>query len=200
MPIQYLQTDPVLRPGKLSANDLRAIGRLIRAFSELEDILTLFLFKITRVGNGAGRALLGHQPISKKTVIAQQFLEKGSKDFKNLKDTYLSERFSDVQRCRKVCAHGILLGVDQKGWFAFQTDGIDAVLGETMAMRVLHYPPSLIYKLSMDAEAMIAQFEQALGMQSSREKRYTPPLLAAPDPARAQVQKAGKRLPRSSPR
>lgn len=199
MQIQYPETPLALRPGKLSESDLQSIGRLVRAFVELEDIITLFLFEITRVGNGAGRALLGRQPVSKRVQIAQQFLDKNDPRQKVLKDTFKSQDYIDVAGCRNAVAHGLLLGIDANGWLAFQTESMGEVGEDTVGMLVLSYPPALIQSLALKAEAMVPEFEKALGLQALRETRRAPVLQPRASPrAQGKSSKAQTPPPQSS--
>ena len=73
MPKSYSPESTHIKPTKINKETLAAIGRLIRAFAEIEDLLTLHICNLTSVPEGRIIVLLGRTAMSKLLEIAEYF-------------------------------------------------------------------------------------------------------------------------------
>ena len=73
MPKSYSPESTHIKPTKINKETLAARGRLIRAFAEIEDLLTLHICNLTSVPEGRIIVLLGRTAMSKRLEIAEYF-------------------------------------------------------------------------------------------------------------------------------
>jgi hypothetical protein len=178
MPNTYGHDHRELKPATLDEATLVAIGRLIRAFAEYEEILTLFIGALGKLNSSQLVILLGRTALTRKMDMAENLAKiAGGEHFHRYDATFNTPSFSDWHLCRNAVAHGILLGVDHEGYLAFLTDKTDQPKGSSTIQIVASYLPDTIQKTAAQAEANSAVFAQALGLQSWLKKHQPQALL-----------------------
>src|SRR4051812_5383110 len=71
--VTYASEPSELRPYVLTDDELRGLGRLIRACAEIEDIIDLYLYRLADISEGAGKLLLGRVPASARLNMIEAF-------------------------------------------------------------------------------------------------------------------------------
>ena len=94
----------------------------MRAFAEIEDILTLHLCALANSSEGQIMMLLGATPFTKKIEIARRFADAhGQSDLKLFDRCFGTAGFLAALTCRNIIAHGVFLGQTDDGLLAFRT-------------------------------------------------------------------------------
>ena len=188
----YPTIAPDLKPGKLATSTLVSIGRLVRAFAEIEDIVDLFICNLTEMSESKVTVILGRSAMRKKLEIAEQLARMRSDDALKIYNAIFDTAFDDALECRNTVAHGILLGVAKGGEIAFLTAPSGKVEGEAAIRIVISYHPKAIQSKAIVSEAAIPKMIEALQVQGQREERLQRPL--APHP-KSQGQANARRKP-----
>lgn len=163
-----------LSPYTLSDDQLLAIGRLIRACAEIEDIINLYLCDLADIGLGQAIILLGRMSASSKLKIAETLASIEGGDASAIhKECFDNDHYFDIVRCRNTVTHGILLGKDEAGLIAFQVQETLGVEGTKIMLGVNAYDERAFKAFADQAEDVIPQLEARLKLQPSREKRRT---------------------------
>jgi len=174
MPAIYSAKGSALRPYSLTKADYHGIGRLIRACAEIEDIINLFLCKLADIPEGASIVLLGKLPSSARLKMVEAFaLAHGTELTRLYNESFNTDTFRTIIRCRNCVAHGWLLGLTDDGAIAFQIQDTQGVEEAKIMTVVRAWKPGQFGQIASRAEALIPQMERALGLQALREKRRT---------------------------
>lgn len=154
-----------------------AIGRLIRAFTELEDLVTLYLCHVASISEAHALLLLGRSGISNKLQIIPQFTKGRLPDHDlAFKEAFGNENFKDLLAARNVAAHGLLIGMTDTGRLAFQVSSHQGTEGEKLGVTVDTYNPGDFATMADIAEDVIPQIEARLGLGPARAARHKRPL------------------------
>lgn len=173
----YSNQSSGLRPTKLDDATLLGIGRLIRAFTELEDLVTLYLCQVAEISEAHSLILLGKTGITKKIQLISQFTKDRLPDHDlAYKEALANENFNDLLAARNVAAHGLLIGITDTGRLAFQSTSHQGTDGDTLGVTVDTYEPGDFSTMADIAEDVISQIEARLGLQSARESQFMRPL------------------------
>ena len=165
-------TSSTLKPVKITDDMNMAMGRLVRASSELEDIVTLFLCRMANIDEGRAIVLLGHSAVSAKLRIARVFAKaRGAETAALFDQCFENEAFRKIIWCRNIVAHGILLGQTERGLIAFRTNGAMEANTSTVSVEVISLEFDAFSKAADAAEAAVIQLEVKLQVRSLREKR-----------------------------
>lgn len=174
MPSSYGADPKDLKPVKLDEATLVAIGRLIRAFAEFEELATLTIGAHAKINQSQSVIVLGKAGLATRLKMAEHLAKlAGSDHLDRFKAVFDTVGFRDLHQCRNAVAHGVLLGVDDDGMLAFLTDKTDEPQGSSTTQLVASYHPETIQKLSVVAEGAIEPSAKMLGLQSWL-KRYQP--------------------------
>jgi hypothetical protein len=200
MRLTYAPVGTDLKPYKLTQKELRDIGRLIRACAEIEDIISLYLFKLANLPEGAGSVLLGRTPSSARLKVLEAFaLSKGGEAVDLFRQAFDNESYRAVVKCRNTVAHGVLLGLTDLKQIAFQVQELQGIDGNEALISVNAYARSTFGNLADQAEKIIPHMEEAFELATLRETRRSQALVPHLKARGKGTQKAGRaRQPPSS--
>lgn len=188
MAVTYSSEFVPLQPATLGNPEFRAIGRIIRACAEIEDLVSLFIAKVAGMKEGTMVTVLGQTPISKKISIADYLAQMHDQEAaKHFRECF-NDDFNPVLKCRNAVAHGILLGRSDSGRWAFLTAISEPAIPGSAVQNVISFTTSDLQDYAKAAELAASGFEWRLELKEQRAKRHGRPLL----PHR-KAQKKGKR-------
>lgn len=177
MPSAYGATHVTTKPIALSDETLIAIGRLVRAFAEVEELVTLFISALAKLNQSQAVIVLGKAALVRRLEMAEHLAKiSGGEHLDRYNACFNTVEFRDAHTCRNVVAHGILLGEDSEGVLAFLTDKTDAPLGNSTIQLVASYQPKTINDWSLWTANNVEPMANHLGLQSWL-KRYQPQAL-----------------------
>lgn len=175
---------------------------LARAFAETEDIITLYIAKLSDTPTTNLSFFLGRMPISQRLSVAGTLAKtKSDEEFERFKRVF-SPGFRKALKCRNVVCHGAFLGTDDAGFYVFLTNEIGAaesVEAEPFRNRlgydVVSYDKTLIHDFANVASASVPLIEKAFGLQSLRKKRFQQGLQPHPKGLKKRKPKARQKPP-----
>ena len=196
MPSTYGADHADLKPAKLDDPTLAAIGRLVRAFSEYEELVSLYIGALSRLNQSELVVLLGRTAVTRRLEMAEMLAKlAGEEELARFKAAFHSPQFKDIHQCRNAVAHGILLGMDDTGMLAFLTDKTDAQPDDGSTIQIVaSYHPKLIESISIMAEGSIDSVADHLRLRSWL-KRHQPQALRPHRKAQPRRGKGGKPQP-----
>jgi hypothetical protein len=200
MKIEYSKTGSSIKPFVIPDDVLADMGRLIRACTEIEDIIGLHLCGLASIGEAESVVLLGRLPSSAKlkmaTVLAHAL---GGETAKVHDRCFDNEGFREIIRCRNTIAHGLLLGQNDEGGIAFRT--VDTVGADEagLTLNVISYELPAVRERAEIAENSIPALERLLKLETWRKERRARELLPhRKSQAKGKRGAKQKRPPRSS--
>jgi hypothetical protein len=177
VPRVYSVKSSTLQPYTIPDDTLLAMGRLIRACAELEDIFTMYLCRLAKLGEGQVAILLGVTPVSKKIALAGQFARaKGGVEGQKYTQLVENDTFKEIWRARNIAAHGVLLGLSDDGLVTFRTMATDGMDADSVRIEAVGLVPHHFQKVAEVAEQTVTDLESYLGVRSARETRRQQPL------------------------
>lgn len=176
MAITYSAVERTLKPAKLGRQTLADIGQLVRAFAEIEDLVTLYICGLAEITESRALVLLGRSTISTKIEIAQYLAKMTGKNITETHKAIFNADFFEVQKARNAVAHGALLGVTGDGFYAFLTADRVEPDGPSAKQVAICYSAASIRDYAKWAEAAVKMIEKTLKLRSSRGKRLEQPL------------------------
>ena len=178
---EYSQSGSEIKPVTLSDSVYQAMGRIIRAFAEIEDIVGLHLCETASLNEGQLLFLMGRASISDKiTKVLALASAKGGELERVTKECFDRSEFRALQRCRNVIAHGFLLGETEAGKIAFRTTSITDMDMTYLGVEVATYEPSAFADFALIAESVLGQMERVLRVDTLRAERRAQALLSHP--------------------
>ena len=181
-----------VRAARISKDVHADIGRLVRGFAEIEDIITLHICSLAKIKEGAAFILLGRSNLSKKIEIARYLAKKAGKETFDVHNAVFNDYFSKANKCRNVVAHGTLLGKDESGALTFLTSTAIDSEGPNATMETVHFPPRSIKFYAEYITRALPMIEAHLMLGASRKKRREQRLSAHPK-GRTRVPQTSKR-------
>ena len=176
MPLTYYPDELSIQPAKLDDDALLQIGRLIRAFAEIEDIVTLYLFQLAQVSESPGLVMMGRTPLSAKLGSAEYLAKMYGGTVADLHAKVFTPTFYDGLRCRNTVAHGVLLGRSDLGWAFLTADTLAPQVPMAATHKVLSYSTAAIAEQANGWDGNLDEMARALGVRSQREGRCEQPL------------------------
>lgn len=173
----YSSAPVSLKPTNLDGATLLNIGRLVRAFAEIEDLITMYICHLAEINESRGLVLLGKTNISKKLEIAEYLAKMTGKKITSLHGQLFNEGFRDAKNCRNAVAHGVLMGVSEDGRLAFLTSTASDPVEMSAMQEVISYEPKDIKIHAELAERAIPLLEEHLKLGPWRKRRLERPLL-----------------------
>jgi hypothetical protein len=167
-----------LRKASLPKRGVNAAGVLVRAFAEIEDIVNLWIMRLAETTEGMSAILMGRMGLSAKLQTVE-YLAKihgppQTTIFKNL----FGPGFPECKQCRDAMAHGVLLGKSKEtGRYAFLTNNTLDPLEPKLTREVISYDLEDLETFAAIAKASIPAMEEALGLQSLRQRYLRQSLL-----------------------
>lgn len=169
-------------PSKLKAAELpdivlTYIGRIVRAFAEIEGLVNLYIGSLSKTTEADLVVLLGQSSLSKKLEIAF-YLAKvaGGETLKTHTDLF-DARFSNAKDTRNVVAHGILLGMTEDDRFAFMTSKTLEPNEKGTLTVVTALAEKNIKAYAQASEFLLKNIESVLQLGAWRERRLQQSLL-----------------------
>lgn len=180
MPRIYPKEAPPLRPGKIDDATLHAIGRLIRATAEIEDIVDCFIAILAGLSETRALIMLGRTAITRRLEIAETLAKVRTDKAHDVYKEAFPKAFQDLLECRNAVAHGVLIGITDENEFAFLTTPTSMTEGESAKRIVASYNSATIANFADKAEAMLPWLEERLQVQEQRAERLQRPLKPHP--------------------
>ncbi|WP_156950399.1 hypothetical protein [Hyphomonas oceanitis] len=146
-----------------------AIGKIVRAVAEIDDILTLAISQLITVSESKTAVLLGRMQISRKIAVARMLAKMHDPDVSEIFTKVFEQPFSDIIDLRNALAHGTLLGVTEGGDLYFESPEIERTEGEAVVARARGWPISSILGWASQMDAYIQFFETGLQVQELRQ-------------------------------
>ena len=178
MPVEYSKTGSSIRPFTVS-NDLFAeMGRIIRACSEIEDIIALHLCNLAKIGEAESLILLGRVPVSAKLRMAATIANAVGGEVATVHNRcFDNDDFKQLMKCRNTVAHGLLLGQNDEGGLAFRTVDPAGADAARLNINVISWDIGAFGHFAEMAENSIPELERLLGLQAWRKRRREQDLL-----------------------
>lgn len=161
-----------------------AMGRIIRACAELEDIASLYLYQIADIGEPEAMVMIPRAALSAKITMAKTLVEAlGGKAKERFDACFTGDAWISLIRCRNIIAHGVLLGRTDEGKIAFRTAelvGSDKVAGTeliTMSLNVISYEIDDFATFAKIGEHLIVEAERILKLGALRKRRRSQAIL-----------------------
>jgi hypothetical protein len=186
-----------ITPYELSNEEYYWIGRLVRATSELEDIINEHFVRVSRLSYGAAIIILGKMPSSGRLSIAKQFAKAHGGDVLAAhNECFEDEAFRHIIKTRNALVHGFLMGKTELGHVAFEIQETQGVEGQEVVVSVFTLPDGAIRAYALKAEAAISHFEERLNVKASRAERRLQEL--GPHTKAQDKPRGGQKRPRQS--
>jgi hypothetical protein len=160
----------LIRDGKITPEDMTAIGRIIRGFAEIEDLLTHYISLLTTIKISALVVMLGDSGLSRKMQILLGLSKLVDPAHANAISKIFNTTFNDAQQLRNCLAHGSFMGVDEHNRYAFITKKKleDPVEGSAI-MIVKLYSSSELQRAADLIERNVEAFESGAKLAPSRK-------------------------------
>lgn len=176
----YGNKEVELKPATLAEPLLTAIGRLVRACAEIEDMVDLFIMNLAEVNESRMTILLGRTAITRRIEMAEALAMLREDDALAVHKKAFDSGYYDTIDCRNAVAHGTLMGADVDGRLYFLTSTTAKPENGRARRQVLSYLPEQIIDFGKYAEDKIGILAPLLQVQELRKARLERPL--APHP------------------
>ena len=173
----YGNKEEQLTATTLPTKVLADIGRLIRAFAEIEDLITLYICNLAEINQSRALILLGKAAITRRLEMAEYLAQMTGPEITAEHGKIFNSDFRDALECRNCVAHGVLLGKTDDGRYAFLTDKTATPNNESATQIAISYEAKSISTYAIVAQRAIPQIETRLKLQELRAERLLRPLL-----------------------
>ena len=167
MGVTYGDKHETLQPSHLTDSNLLAVGRLIRAFVGIEEIVSTYLAILTQVPPNKLVIVLGKTALRRRIEMAGQLAKlEGDDEFKRFEQAFPAD-FYHALNIRNAVAHGLFIGMDGEGCLSFLTEKTDRPEeGDTIQM-VVGIKPEELEDLARKVEMNVAVTARLLRLASS---------------------------------
>jgi hypothetical protein len=174
-------TKPVhLKKAKLTRPLFLAIGKLVRAMAEIEDMVDLHICNLAELSESKAFILLGRTAVTRRIEIAEALAILRTDDAHKVHKRMFDERYSDLVDCRNAVAHGTLIGKGE-GRLYFLSSNPGGKPNDGRAPRqVSSYTPHQIIKNAELAQELVPHYERHLQVEVLRAERLQRPLTPHP--------------------
>src|SRR5688572_22950125 len=118
----YASEPSKVRPAKLTQAELAYVGRIVRGGAEIEDMINLFLSRLSKLSEGRIAVLLGRTQLTRRLEIARYFAKLDRSIADDLYQTHFGTKdFEQFVECRNALSHGVFMGKSDKGRLLFLT-------------------------------------------------------------------------------
>lgn len=155
----------------IDEQSMNSIGRIIRSFAEIEDILTCFILSMARVQEAEGMLLLGRSAFRMKLDIGKKLALMHGQGAPAVFDSFFGGGFGSLLQCRNTLAHGVYLGRSSLGTYCFLTSDLMTPDETTAGSRVHSYKPEALRDLADQLELIIPKMEEQLNVAPLRQTR-----------------------------
>lgn len=140
MATTYSAVPTNLKPFEMTDDLYLSVGKIIRAFAEIEDIVTLTVANFAQLSESRAWVLLGKSALASRISTARR-LGMMREDFAiDAFNKAFEPPFKEILRLRNALAHGTLLGVDPEGCLCFTSNELVDVDGEAVVSECLAWP------------------------------------------------------------
>jgi len=116
----YSSVGSDLEPYELTNADLIAIGKLVRATAEIEDLVNGWLSQVSGIPLVAINHLIGKAGLASRVGLAQKFAQaRGPNSLLIHNGLFETDRFRSIFKIRNTVVHGALLGLSETGQMTF---------------------------------------------------------------------------------
>ena len=165
------KSSSAIHPHELTAQELLAVGRLVRAVSELDEIASLYLDDLADLSGYQSRIILGKMPTSTRLRLARVIAETHGKEaLAKHEECFDNPAYRAVMKFRNTVVHGILLGKTDNGYIAFAIQEIAGTDEALVFSTVNAYHPTAFDAFAKLAEQATQELSDRLKLRSSREK------------------------------
>ena len=165
-------SESVYQAAELTDGALLAIGRIVRACAEWEDMLKLYIFDLAGVSQSVGVVMLGRTPFSTLTTMAQYLSKMAGEDsLKSYKFVFESS-LKNAIACRNAVCHGVFLGIDQSGHYGFLTTKTAEPENGVSVQLVENYSEQTLAAIADAITSSLPVIERELNVGPSRQKRF----------------------------
>jgi hypothetical protein len=172
MPPLYSPEGTSIAPYTLTDAQHAAIGRLIRACAEMEDIINLRLAQLADTSEGITVLFLGRTGLASRLQLLKRLSDgKGDEAIELHRQAFENEDFANLVEMRNTVAHGRLLGVTAENRVAFVVHEIQGIDSQRLHMTVHAYEHDAFAIVASLAEYVLPQIEVLFELRSLREKR-----------------------------
>lgn len=192
----YSAIETSVKPVRLSDSTLIAIGRIVRACAEIEDLVDLFIAKLAETSEAKVWILLGRTAVTRKLEIAEQLASTRPDAALEVHKAAFDHHYYALIECRNAVAHGTLLGEDSGGMLHFLSASNLKPVGGRIARTVWGYTPEALTESADYAESLIPHLENLLDVKGLREARL-PQLLSPHRKAQGKGRAKPQRPPQS---
>jgi len=200
MVIQYSSEAVDVQPAELGDPEFAAIGRLIRACADIEDLVNLSIADLMLADETCVVVALGQTPISKKVAIGNYLAGVHAGDMPDRYKQCFDSDFKEVFTCRNAVAHGVMVGRWANGKWAFITAKTEDPVPGSAMQTVMSFTTTDLQLYAVMAEKKFAFLEETLGLQGRRQLRHGRSLLphrkSQPKPQRSAKPKHQRRSSR----
>lgn len=176
MPIAYSPKHSKLIPAKLPVKVLTSIGRLVRAFAEIDDLITLYICNLAEVSESRAIVMLGRTQGSTRVDIAYYLAKMTGEKITAIHKEIFNSSYTECRKCRNAVAHGVFLGKTEEGHFAFLTSDTAEPTGPSAIQIAISFSPRNIEGYAKIAEESIPMIIERLKLSSLRDTRLGRPL------------------------
>jgi hypothetical protein len=176
MPKTYAATSATLQPATLGDAELIAIGKLIRATAEIEDLITLHICNLAEISMTKATVLLGKLAVTRRLEIAEYLARMAGQSVLTAHKQAFAEPYGEIMSCRNAVAHGVLMGRTEDGRYAFLT-AVTAPSDQPTAIQIVQsYLPGDIAGFAEMAENAVQPLIGFLKLEALRAERLRRPL------------------------
>lgn len=198
MPRTYSDKEQQLKPTTLPDGVLLAIGKLVRAFAETEDLVNLHLCNLAETTESRIIVLLGKTAITRRLEMAEYLAQMAGEHVADLHKKVFNAGFREALECRNTVAHGLLLGETEDGSYAFLTSKAEVPTGKTAVQLAITYTAESIKEYARLAEDAVPLIEKHLRLGVLRRTRLGRPLHAHRKARPQRIPSAKKKPPPQS--
>ena len=136
---RYPTTPPKLSQPPLPDELIALIGRMVRAIADVENLVTLYIIKLTNLTESQAVVLLGRLALKSRIDTAGKLARLSGPDEHDSFKAAFGHDMGRVIECRNALTHGIYLGADEKGQFFFRTDKESEIQTEILGLTTTGY-------------------------------------------------------------
>lgn len=198
----YSERDTSISPATLDDDCLLAIGKIIRALAEIDDLITFYFMRLTGMSETQTLVTLGQLNIGAKIAKCETLARLAGEKAHKAHTASFTPSFRDLLYCRNVVAHGALLGMTQDDEYAFLALTEDPQkCREGLSFGVASYTKKTLLGWASLAPKAVSVLEHNLQLQPLRKKRLQQNcLLAHPKTRKKQNAKPKDSAPPQSSR
>jgi hypothetical protein len=169
-----------LKKAKLTQPLFLAIGKLVRALAEIEDMVDLHICNLAELSESQAMIILGRTAVTRRLEIAERLAMLRNDAAIDVHKAVFNSTYYDLVDCRNAVAHGTLMGkAEGRLYFLASPSGVKPNDGRA-PRDVLSYEPRQIIANAEAAQQLVPHYEQHLKVEELRAERLRRPLTPHP--------------------